>query len=110
MMGGLDSDLELADGAEEVRLGAAPHAGEVLLQAAEALRGMDEPSSAEDGFNIFMRCRANPGGRWSVSWWADEGKERLQKWRKQAKKINRDVSCLAFSRGQQPVSTEGYPM
>ena len=44
MMGGLDSDLELADGAEEVRLGAAPHAGEVLLQAEEALRGMEERS------------------------------------------------------------------
>ncbi len=34
-------DLHLADGVEEVRLGARPDAGEVVLQAAEALRGGD---------------------------------------------------------------------
>ena len=33
------SRLHLGDGAQEVRLAAAPHAREVLLQAAEALRG-----------------------------------------------------------------------
>jgi hypothetical protein len=37
-------DLDLADGLEEERFGAAPHAGEVLLQAAEALRGVEELS------------------------------------------------------------------
>ncbi len=57
-MGALD--LDLADGAEKVRFGAAPHAGEVLLQAAEALRGMEERS--RERFEIRVRCEGKPGG------------------------------------------------
>ena len=40
-------DLHLADGVEEVRLGARPYAGEVELQAAEALRGWGWGSDVE---------------------------------------------------------------
>jgi hypothetical protein len=116
-MGAADPDL--ADGAEEVRLGAAPHAGEVLLQAAEALRGMEEQSGCRlDRFGCWIDSGAGAvrsGGRRTMV--------RVMVWRSRIgvlqicsnrKHMLGKVSCLrcarAFSCGRRPVSTEGSPM